>query len=172
GGRPDPSEIESGEPKSRKRRLATTLVFTTIFFAGASFAAVAGDQLTPLLSSDGPMGTIASDSTTSTDGSADPAAPADAAAAPDTEAAPAPDTGAPADATAPADDGTTAPTDPAAAPTDPAAPSADATTDPNAPDAAPATADDGYAPSAGATASAPKGRQGSKAGGTHASDWK
>src|SRR5213080_5480285 len=71
GGRPDPSEIESGEPRSRKRRLATTLVFTSLFFAGASFAAVAGDQLTPLLSSDGPMGTVASDETTSTDASAD-----------------------------------------------------------------------------------------------------
>ena len=89
GGRPDPSEIESGEPKSRKRRLATTLVFTTIFFAGASFAAVAGDQLTPLLSSDGPMGTIASDETTTTDASTtDPSAPADAtAAAPATDPA-------------------------------------------------------------------------------------
>jgi hypothetical protein len=174
GGRPDPSEIESGEPKSRKRRLATTLVFTTIFFAGASFAAVAGDQLTPLLSSDGPMGTIASDETTSTDASADPAAPADAtAAASDTEAAaPAPDTAVPADATAPADAGATAPADPAAAPTDPAAPSADATTDPNAPDAAPATADYGYAPSAGTTAAAPNGRHGSKAAGKHARNWK
>ena len=39
------SEDEAGEPKSRKRRLATTFVFTTIFFAGASLAAVAGDQL-------------------------------------------------------------------------------------------------------------------------------
>src|SRR5437867_2544075 len=135
GGRPDPSETESGEPRSRKRRLATTLVFTTIFFAGASFAAVAGDQLTPLLSSDGPMGTIASDETTSADASTtDPSAPADTTATvPATD--PAAETAtAPSDATAPTDPGT-APADPAAAPTDGTAPTADATTDPNAPDA-------------------------------------
>ena len=44
GGKPGPGEEETGEPKSRKRRLATTFVFTTIFFAGASLAAVAGDR--------------------------------------------------------------------------------------------------------------------------------
>ena len=52
GGQPTPEEGASGEPKSKKRRLATTLVFTTLFFAGASFAAVAGNQLTPLSGED------------------------------------------------------------------------------------------------------------------------
>src|SRR5256885_1911675 len=88
GGRPAPSESESGEPKSRKRRLATTLVFTTLFFAGASFAACAGDQLSPLLASDGPMGPAPADATTSTDAAAASAAPADDA----TAAAPTPAT--------------------------------------------------------------------------------
>jgi hypothetical protein len=46
GGNPPGSE-ESSEPKPRKRRLATTFAFTTLFFAGASLAAVAGNQLTP-----------------------------------------------------------------------------------------------------------------------------
>ena len=173
GGRPDPAEVESREPKSRKRRLATTLVFTAIFFAGASFAAVAGDQLTPLLSSDGPMGSIPSDSTTSTDASADQTAPAATAnaAAPATEAAPS-DAAAPADTAAPADAATTAPADPTTAPTDPAAPSADGTTDPNAADAAPATADYGYSPAGGTTGAAPKARHGSKRFVRHARDWK
>jgi hypothetical protein len=49
GGGSIPTEQESGEPKPKRRRLATTLVFTTIFFAGASLAAVAGDQLSPYL---------------------------------------------------------------------------------------------------------------------------
>src|SRR6266576_2876135 len=35
GGKPDPQEAQAGEPKRRKRRLATTFVFTTLFFAGA-----------------------------------------------------------------------------------------------------------------------------------------
>jgi hypothetical protein len=177
GGRPDPSEIESGEPRSRKRRLATTLVFTSLFFAGASFAAVAGDQLTPLLSSDGPMGTVASDETTSTDASADPSSSAADTTAvapatdPSAETAPAPDTSAPSDATAPADTGT-APADPAAAPTDMTASTADGTTDPNAEDAAPAAADNGYGTSSATTAAAASGRHRTKAAGKHARDWK
>jgi hypothetical protein len=47
-----PGSEETTEPRSRKRRLASTLVFTTIFFAGASLAAVAGDQLRPLVAND------------------------------------------------------------------------------------------------------------------------
>ena len=50
GGRPVPSEDETGEPKPRKRRLATTLLFTTLFFSGASLAAVAGDQMSKYIS--------------------------------------------------------------------------------------------------------------------------
>lgn len=173
GGRPDPSESEPSEPKSRKRRLATTLVFTALFFAGASFAAFAGDQLTPLLASDGPMGSVPSDGTTSTDASADQAAPADDATAPApatdpaAEAAPAPD------ATATTDASTAAPADPSA-PTDPAAAtSPDATTDPNAADAAPAPAT-GYTYGGPATSSsaAPTGRHRTKAAGKDARNWK
>jgi hypothetical protein len=117
GGRPDPDQGTSGEPKSRKRRLATTLVFTTIFFAGASLAAVAGDQLKPLIANDSQE--LAADATTSTT-SATPeeAAPAEAAPAADAsapEAEPAADASAPADATA-------APADASAAPADASAP--------------------------------------------------
>jgi hypothetical protein len=103
GGQPTSEEGASGEPKSKKRRLATTLVFTTLFFAGASFAAVAGNQLTPLSGEDSQQ--LALDSTTTTtttDAEATPAvtddatgvaaAPvdtsSDATASPDTTAAP------------------------------------------------------------------------------------
>ena len=172
GGRPDPSESESAEPKSRKRRLATTLVFTTLFFAGASFAAVAGDQLTPLLASDGPTEALPADATTSTDTTADPAAPADDATAaapatdPATEAAPAPD----ASAAAPADETAAAPAD-ASAPADSATPYPDATTDPNAADAAPAATSYGSRGSAATTAAAPAARHRTKAG-KDARNWK
>jgi hypothetical protein len=171
GGRPDPSDGESSEPKSRKRRLATTLVFTALFFAGASFAAFAGDQLTPLLASDGPMGAIPSDATTSTDATAaDPAAPADESSAtapatdPAAEAAPDSTTPAPADASA------AAPAD-ASAPTDSASPTADATTDPNAADAAPASATGYTYGGPAATAAAPSGRHRTKAT-RNARNWK
>ena len=108
GGAPPGSE-ETTEPRSRKRRLVSTLVFTTIFFAGASLAAVAGDQLKPLVANDSQE--LAADSTTTTetapaettDSSAPVAAPADESTAPDATA-PADATAAPADATAaPAD---------------------------------------------------------------------
>src|SRR5207244_12540043 len=122
GGQPTPAEGTSGEPKSRKRRLATTLVFTTIFFAGASLAAVAGNQFSPLTGEDSQQ--LAGDTTT-TDGtppvatddtSAAVAAPVDAGAGPadaSTDATVAADpsatpTGATSDAT-PVDD-TTPPT--------------------------------------------------------------
>jgi hypothetical protein len=100
GGQPDSTESESGEPKSRKRRLATTLAFTTIFFAGASLAGFAGDQLRPFLADDAQQ--LAGDpaQTTTTDAETTTAA-ADASAA--TDAAPADaaatDAAAPADAT-------------------------------------------------------------------------
>jgi len=114
GGAPPGSE-ETIEPRSRKRRLASTLVFTTIFFAGASLAAVAGDQLRPLVANDSQE--LAADTTTTTeaaptpaeatDASAPAAAPADESTAPDA-AAPAEAATAPADATAsPADAATT-----------------------------------------------------------------
>lgn len=84
GGSPPTSE-ESGEPKSRKRRLATTLAFTTLFFAGASLAAVAGDQLSPYIASDETAEAVASETTT-TEAEAAPAAAEETAAAPEAEA--------------------------------------------------------------------------------------
>jgi hypothetical protein len=83
GGAP-PSSEESGEPKSRKRRLATTLAFTTLFFAGASLAAVAGDQLSPYIANE------ESSESTTTDAEAPPAdaAPADENPAPEGDPAP------------------------------------------------------------------------------------
>jgi hypothetical protein len=115
GNKPDSIEGESGKPKSRKRRLATTLAFTTIFFAGASLAGFAGDQLRPFIADDAQQ--LAGDpaSLTTTDGEATPAAADDASAS--TEAAPADaaatDAAAPADPTSAADAAT--PADAAAA---------------------------------------------------------
>src|SRR5262245_62080307 len=51
GGKPSPEEA-AGEPKRRKRRLATTFVFTTLFFAGASLAAFAGDRFSATIAED------------------------------------------------------------------------------------------------------------------------
>lgn len=109
GGRPDPAEAEAGEPKSRKRRLALTFVFTLVFFAGASFAAVAGSKFSASIADDSAI-----ESTTTADASeaapaADEAAPAaetanPAAEAPASEApAPAADPSASADSTEAAD---------------------------------------------------------------------
>ena len=132
GGQPTSEEGASGEPKSKKRRLATTLVFTALFFAGASFAAVAGNQLTPLSGEDSQQ--LALDSTattTTTDAEATPAVTDDATAV-------AADAGADtsSDATASADP-TAAPVDEtvdqlAADPTPPANPAAASTPDTSA----------------------------------------
>ncbi len=113
GGRPAPEEGASGEPKSKKRRLATTLVFTTIFFAGASLAAVAGNQLSPLSGEDqqqlaAEQQQLAGDTTT-TDATATAPATEDASAS--AEAAPVDAGAGPADASS----GTTAPADAAVA---------------------------------------------------------
>jgi hypothetical protein len=94
GGQQAPEEGESGEPKSRKRRLATTLVFTTLFFAGASLAAVAGNQLTLLSGGDTQRLAVDTTATSTTDAEATPAAVDDASAA----AAPADAGAVPADA--------------------------------------------------------------------------
>jgi hypothetical protein len=125
GGRPAPTENEPVAPKSKRRRLATTLVFTTIFFAGASLAAVAGDQLAQYGEDSAEL--AAADPTATTEGAPE-SATADASA-PD---APAPES-APADAATPE----------AAAP--------DATAEATAPEA---TAPDAVAPEAAADASA------------------
>jgi len=84
GGTPAPEEAESREPR-RKRRLVTAFVFTTLFFAGASLAAVAGNRFSASIAEDS---SLAVDSTsTSAD---DSSASSDAAPAADESAAPAP----------------------------------------------------------------------------------
>jgi hypothetical protein len=147
-------EGESGEPKSRKRRLAITLTFTTIFFAGASFAAVAGDQLRPLITSDSSQ-ELAIDTTTTT---TTDAAPGDTTAAPDSAAA---------DASA-ASDSTTAPaTATDAAPADAAAADAPTTDDALAPPSG-ASSDS----STGASATSPKPAKAHRTATTAARGWK
>jgi hypothetical protein len=141
GGADAPSE-DQPEPKSRKRRLATTLAFTSIFFAGASLAAVAGDQLSRYAPGDGPSAAEATDSTTTIAGDAAASALGEESAAPE------------GDATAEA----TAPTEEAAPEASPdAAASTDATADDTAPaDTAAATSDtaaiDDTAPDSGGPA--------------------
>jgi hypothetical protein len=106
GGKPDPAEDQPGEQTSRKRRLATTFVFTIVFFAGASLAAVAGNRFSASIAEDSTA--IESTTTDSADAAAaaDPAAasdagdPAAAAAAAATEAAASHDLSAPADSAA------------------------------------------------------------------------
>jgi len=135
GGTPPGSE-ETNKPGSRKRRLVSTLVFTTIFFSGASLAAVAGDQLRPLVANDSQE--LAADATTTTEAAPTPAETTDASAP---AAAPAEEPTAPEPA-APAADQAAAPEDATAAPAD----AADA-----------ATTDDALSPerSSGAAAAAP-----------------
>src|SRR5438552_12087669 len=138
GGQPAPAEGTSGEPKSRKRRLATTLVFTTLFFAGASLAAVAGNQFGPLTGEDSQQLAGDTTTTTATDAGTTPAAVDQTAAPVDAGAGP-----------AAASTDATAATDAAAAPTDATStePVVDDTTPPaslrgssSAPAAAPANA--------------------------------
>jgi hypothetical protein len=93
GNKPDPSEDEARKPGSRKRRLALTFVFTLVFFAGASFAAVAGSKFSASIQDDSSL-----EATTSTSEEPADAAPASDAAA----AAAAPAAEEPADAAAPA----------------------------------------------------------------------
>src|SRR4051794_9583359 len=104
GGKPDPDDAPSGEPKGRKRRLATTFVFTALFFAGASFAAVAGNRFSASIAEDNSAAVEATTTTTTDDASSEAAAPAtddSAAATSDDSATPAPSTDAEAAAPAP-----------------------------------------------------------------------
>jgi hypothetical protein len=100
GGKPSPDEAKPGEPKRRKRRLATTFVFTTLFFAGASLAAVAGNLMSAEIAEDptAESTTTADDSSSAAPATEESAAPAadDSTAVPEA-AAPAPDTSAPSD---------------------------------------------------------------------------
>jgi hypothetical protein len=132
GGARAPSEDPPTEPKSRKRRLATTLAFTTLFFGGASLAAVAGNQLSRYEAGDGPSAestesttTTEADAATTEAEAAATEAPAEAAAT--EEAAPEADATAAAPTEAPLDDATEA----AAL----AAPDGSATADASAPEA-------------------------------------
>jgi hypothetical protein len=93
GGKPDPAD-EPGEPKSRKRRLATAFIFTVVFFAGASLAAVAGNRMSAQVSDDSALDATTTTTTTTTDAASDPVAAAgqastDAASDPAEAAAPA-----------------------------------------------------------------------------------
>jgi hypothetical protein len=101
GGKPEPDEAESREPKGRKRRLAMAFVFTTLFFAGASLAAVAGNRFSASVADDTPL-----EATTTTEDSAEAAPAADASAAPaaDDSASSSDATSAPADSAAPTSD--------------------------------------------------------------------
>jgi hypothetical protein len=106
GGRPDPAEDESGEPKSRRRRLALTFVFTVVFFAGASLAAVAANKFPPHISEDDSIAIASTDTSDSDSSEAAPAADESAAPAAEESAAPAPDTSADTSSTEAADSST------------------------------------------------------------------
>jgi hypothetical protein len=136
GGKPDPTTDQPGEPK-RKRRLATTFVFTVLFFAGASLAAVAGNKLSATIVEDE---STAIESTTTSDASEAAPAAEDAAPAADDSAAVA----AAAATEAAASHDPSAAADPAAATPDIAA---------AAPEAAAAASDQGFTEVNQATAS-------------------
>jgi hypothetical protein len=116
-----------------RRRLATTLVFTTLFFAGGSLAAVAGDQLSRYLPSE-------DTAAEAIDASATPEAEAEATPEATPEAA-APEAEAAAEATAP--DATAAPE---AEPTEAATPDASAAPEAGAPEASTDEAQDYLTP--------------------------
>jgi hypothetical protein len=124
GGKPDPAEDQSAEPTSRKRRLATTFVFTIVFFAGASFAAVAGNRFSATIADED---STAIESTTTSNSAAEAApaadetavpAPDDSAAAAATEAAASQDLSAPAESATAATDVTAAASEATAAAAD------------------------------------------------------
>jgi hypothetical protein len=101
GGTPSPDEVQTGEPK-RKRRLATTFVFTTLFFAGASLAAFAGDRFSATIADDN-SAAIESTTTTADESSSDAAPAADQSAAPAADESASSSDAAAADTSAPAD---------------------------------------------------------------------
>jgi len=112
GGKPDPSEDEARKPGSRKRRLALTFVFTLVFFAGASFAAVAGSKFSASIQDDSALEATSTseDPADAAPASDDAAAAAPAAEEPAAAAAPASEA-APAEAAAPADEADAADSD-------------------------------------------------------------
>src|SRR5215210_7787746 len=89
--------------KRPKRRLATTLVFATLFFAGAAFSAGAGDVIVQAVESDAPSaGDVTSTEEETTTG-AEESTPADEPGASETGEAPASD-GEPAEEPAPVEE--------------------------------------------------------------------
>ena len=141
--------------RSRKRRLATSLAFATLFFAGASLSAIAGDSL------------VNPDDGTSTD-AATTTGPEDEGEAPDEgtppeetpaeEEPPAEET--PAEEEPPAEE--TPAEDPSDGTTDPGETPEDGATDPETPGEAPETP--GEAPDDGGSAAPGSGGHGSKPG--------
>jgi hypothetical protein len=123
--KPDPAS-----PRSRRRRLAVTFVFATLFVAGAAFSAGAGNQVRTMLEGQAAQSAAGADDQTTTDETA--SAPADTTPAADPSAdaaapAEAPSDDAPAAAAPAAPAQPAAPTQPAAAPAPAAAPVAAAT---------------------------------------------
>ncbi len=127
GGAPPRHETTQPQPRSKRRRAATTIAFTALFFSGAALTAVAGDNLSRLTAED-----QASMAATTEDSIA---------------AAPAPDASAPALGPNPTPDATAAP-----APAPEAAPSADPAPSTDAAPAEPAATGDGGLPGSDSTA--------------------
>jgi hypothetical protein len=88
---PDETAAATAQPKSRRRRVAVTLTFVTLFCAGAALSAGAGDQVRQMLENDdaNQAAATADASATTTDASsaASPASAPDATAADKTAAA-------------------------------------------------------------------------------------
>jgi cell wall-associated NlpC family hydrolase len=123
-----PEPKRPADPRTRRRRFASSLAFTAIFFAGAALAAGAGNVV---VSEDSTLAAATDTTATTTDTtSTDAAAPAPDATAPAADPAPDTTTDAPADPAAPA--ATTA--------DDPAVTPAPATTDATETGADPSTA--------------------------------
>jgi hypothetical protein len=89
--------------KRPRRRLATTLVFATLFFAGAAFSAGAGDVIVQAVESDAPAAVDVTSTEEETTTAAEESAPAEEPSASETGEAPASD-GEPAEEPAPGEE--------------------------------------------------------------------
>ncbi|MGB2952340.1 MAG: hypothetical protein WBB74_02970 [Gaiellaceae bacterium] len=141
---------------TRPRRLAGTLVFAALFFAGAALSAGAGDQMSGLLGNDGGSNPAAVQPSPSSDASTTTDQTTTTAPASDPASAPAPTDTTPAPAPVPA---------PAPAPSDPAGSSASSAPDASAPSADPASQSGSgtVAPGPSVTPSAPTAGSGAQA---------
>jgi hypothetical protein len=154
---PETTEVTRKRSGFSKRRLATSLAFATLFFAGAAFTAGAGDQAACLVDDCAPA---ADAGTTSTEAS-DPAEPSDPAADDPAAEDPAADDPAaedPAPADPPADDPASA--DDGSGDGQPADQGGDSAGQPSDDDTAPASGDEDGS-SAGGSGSASDGGNGS-----------